>query len=59
MSLNVEHLRRMADTLEQAILRLGEVAVEDVLYDLYRNAAMRLKVLNCRWKPAENCCAKH
>ena len=41
MSLNVEHLRRMADTLEQAILRLGEVAVEDVLYDIYRNAAIK------------------
>jgi nucleotidyltransferase substrate binding protein (TIGR01987 family) len=41
MSLNVEHLRRTADTLEQAILRLAEVDSSDVLYDLYRNAAIK------------------
>lgn len=42
MSLNVEHLRRTADTLEEAITRLA--AVEDgneVLYDLFRNAAIK------------------
>lgn len=41
MSLNVEHLRRTADTLEQAIVRLVEVEPTDVLYDLYRNAAIK------------------
>lgn len=41
MSLNVEHLRRTADTLEQAILRLVEVEPTDVLYYLYRNAAIK------------------
>lgn len=41
MSLNVEHLRRTADTLEQAILRLAEVDSADVLYDLYRNVAIK------------------
>lgn len=41
MSWNVEHLRRTADTLEQAILRLAEVDSGDVLYDLYRNAAIK------------------
>ena len=42
MSLNVDHLRRTADTLEQAILRLAEITSdEDVLYDLYRNAAIK------------------
>lgn len=42
MSLNVEHLRRTADTLQEAITRLA--AVEDgegVLYDLFRNAAIK------------------
>lgn len=43
MSLNVEHLRRTADTLEQAIIKLGEVQPgrDVVLYDLYRNAAIK------------------
>lgn len=42
MSLNVDHLRRTADTLEQAILRLVETPAQDeVLYDLYRNAAIK------------------
>jgi len=42
MSLNVEHLLRTANTLEQAVLKLGEVAPGDeVLYDLYRNAAIK------------------
>lgn len=42
MSLNVDHLRRTADTLEQAILRLAQIQPsDDVLYDLYRNAAIK------------------
>lgn len=42
MSLNVDHLRRTADTLEQAILHLSAAgSPEDVLYDLYRNAAIK------------------
>jgi len=42
MGLDVEHLRRTADTLEQAILKLGEIpSDQDVLYDLYRNAAIK------------------
>lgn len=42
MSLNVEHLRRTADTLEQAVAHLQSVPDEgDVLYDLYRNAAIK------------------
>ncbi|HNB45003.1 MAG TPA: nucleotidyltransferase substrate binding protein [Burkholderiaceae bacterium] len=43
VSLNVEHLRRTADTLEQAIIKLSEVQPEPdgVLYDLYRNAAIK------------------
>jgi nucleotidyltransferase substrate binding protein (TIGR01987 family) len=42
MSLNVEHLRRTADTLEQAILKLAEIkSADEVLYDLYRNAAIK------------------
>lgn len=42
MSLNVEHLRRTADTLEQAVAKLGEVAPGDeVMYDLFRNAAVK------------------
>jgi len=42
MSLNVDHLRRTADTLEQAILKIAEIQPgEDVLYDLYRNAAIK------------------
>jgi hypothetical protein len=42
MSLNVEHLRRTADTLEEAITRLAAVKSEqDTLYDLFRNAAVK------------------
>jgi nucleotidyltransferase substrate binding protein (TIGR01987 family) len=42
MGLNVEHLRRNADTLEQSIHKLAEIKPGDeVLYDLYRNAAIK------------------
>ena len=41
MSLNVELLRRSADALEQALIRLAEVDTADVLYDLYRNATIK------------------
>lgn len=43
VSLNVDHLRRTADTLEQAIIKLSEVQPDSdaVLYDLYRNAAIK------------------
>jgi nucleotidyltransferase substrate binding protein (TIGR01987 family) len=42
MPLNTEHLRRTADTLEQALLMLGQTLPEqEVLFDLYRNAAIK------------------
>lgn len=42
MTLNVEHLLRTADTLEQALLALqGCADTSSVLYDLYRNAAIK------------------
>ncbi len=42
MSLNVDHLRRTADTLEQAVLALSEVTDPgSVRYDLFRNAAIK------------------
>jgi nucleotidyltransferase substrate binding protein (TIGR01987 family) len=42
MTLNVEHLLRTADTLEQALLALNSHPQrEDVLFDLYRNAAIK------------------
>jgi nucleotidyltransferase substrate binding protein (TIGR01987 family) len=42
MPLNTEHLRRTADTLEQALLMLGQTPPEqEVLFDLYRNAAIK------------------
>ncbi|PJK08452.1 nucleotidyltransferase [Lysobacteraceae bacterium NML120232] len=42
MSLNVEHLRRTADTLQEAVNRLQDVVSEqDVAYDLFRNAAIK------------------
>lgn len=42
MSLNVEHLLHTANTLEQAIIRLQQTPVDDVvLYDLFRNAAIK------------------
>lgn len=40
--LNVDHLLRTADTLEQATVHLRQVGSrEDVLYDLFRNAAIK------------------
>jgi hypothetical protein len=42
MALNVEHLLRTAATLEQALIAIenhGQRA--DVLFDLYRNAAIK------------------
>lgn len=42
MSLNVEHLRRTADTLQEAVNRLQQVeSGQDVLHDLFRNAAIK------------------
>lgn len=42
MALNVEHLLRTANTLEQALLALDKnPASDDVLFDLYRNAAIK------------------
>ncbi|MCD8503691.1 MAG: nucleotidyltransferase substrate binding protein [Burkholderiaceae bacterium] len=42
MSLNVQHLLRTADTLEQALLAIERHAQrDDVLFDLYRNAAIK------------------
>lgn len=42
MSLNVEHLLRTSNTLERAILMLGEYSdTNNDLYDLYRNAAIK------------------
>lgn len=42
MTLNVDHLLRTADTLEQALLALqGCTDTSSVLYDLYRNAAIK------------------
>ena len=42
MPLNVDHLRRTADTLERAVTQLAEVQSEqDILYDLFRNAAIK------------------
>lgn len=42
MALNVEHLLRTADTLEQALLAIENQAKRsDVLFDLYRNAAIK------------------
>lgn len=42
MGLNVEHLLRTAATLEQALLALGRTPLADeVMYDLYRNAAIK------------------
>ncbi len=42
MALNVEHLLRTAATLEQALLALGKTpSPDDVLFDLYRNAAIK------------------
>lgn len=42
MALNVEHLLRTAATLEQALLALEKTTQpDDILYDLYRNAAIK------------------
>lgn len=42
MGLNVEHLLRTAATLEQAMLALGKTpSTDEVIYDLYRNAAIK------------------
>lgn len=42
MAFTVEHLLRTAATLEQALLALEATAAKDgVLYDLYRNAAIK------------------
>lgn len=42
MALNVTHLLRTADTLAEAIKRLAEVkSQDDMLYDLFRNAAIK------------------
>ena len=42
MSLNVQHLLRTADTLEQALVAIERhVQRDDVLFDLYRNAAIK------------------
>lgn len=44
MALNVEHLLRTAATLEQALLALDKTpAPDDILFDLYRNAAIKLQ----------------
>ncbi|NJM32247.1 MAG: nucleotidyltransferase [Limnobacter sp.] len=42
MPLNVEHLLRTADTLEQALIAIeNHKRRDDVLFDLYRNAAIK------------------
>lgn len=42
MSLNVEHLLRTAATLEQALIAIkGLDSTDDILFDLYRNAAIK------------------
>ncbi len=41
MTLNVEHLQRTADTLEQALLQLQRTEKNTVMYDLFRNAAIK------------------
>jgi hypothetical protein len=42
MPLNVEHLLRTANTLEQALLAIeAQENREDVRFDLYRNAAIK------------------
>ena len=42
MALNVEHLLRTADTLEQALLAIeSHDRRDDVRFDLYRNAAIK------------------
>ncbi|MCQ4346633.1 nucleotidyltransferase substrate binding protein [Pseudomonas stutzeri] len=42
MALNVDHLLRTAATLEQALLALEKTpSTEEILFDLYRNAAIK------------------
>ena len=42
MALNVDHLLRTAATLEQALLALEKTPPsEEVMFDLYRNAAIK------------------
>lgn len=42
MALNVEHLLRTAATLEQALIAIENHGVrDDVMFDLYRNAAIK------------------
>jgi nucleotidyltransferase substrate binding protein (TIGR01987 family) len=42
MALNVDHLLRTAATLEQALLALAKTTSDqEILYDLYRNAAIK------------------
>ena len=42
MALNVEHLLRTASTLEQTLLAIAaHPSADDVLFDLYRNAAIK------------------
>lgn len=42
MALNVDHLLRTANTLEQALIALNDTADSaSVMYDLYRNAAVK------------------
>jgi nucleotidyltransferase substrate binding protein (TIGR01987 family) len=42
MSLNTDHLLRTAATLEQALIAIGkETDADSVMYDLYRNAAIK------------------
>jgi nucleotidyltransferase substrate binding protein (TIGR01987 family) len=42
MGLNVEHLLRTAATLEQALIALEKTRpTDEVMYDLYRNAAIK------------------
>lgn len=42
MALNVEHLLRTANTLEQALLALRQHGnPDDVMFDLFRNAAIK------------------
>lgn len=42
MALNLDHLLRTAATLEQALIELGKLPPDSsVLYDLYRNAAIK------------------
>jgi nucleotidyltransferase substrate binding protein (TIGR01987 family) len=43
MALNVDHLHRTVATLEQALLAIAQhpASPDDVLFDLYRNAAIK------------------